>query len=116
MSPEYGRARGLPIAAIAIVSLGLLIGYLACLHGGEINARSLVAFVVWSGAAILVGFLVTWCFKYILLAAMLFIGMMWYADSPSFRNAAVEARGLRGDLCKLITIEVENLPIKEWIC
>ncbi|MGB3247048.1 MAG: hypothetical protein WBB25_21150 [Sulfitobacter sp.] len=116
MVAAHGRSRGLPVGAIAIFGFGLLFGYLACLHGSEIDAKNFVAFAVWSAVAVLAGFLVTWFFKYVLVLAVLLVAALWYTNSPSFRTAASEARDVRGDLCGIMTFEFDGLPYKDWIC
>lgn len=116
VAPASRSIAGFALSTIAIVGFGLLFGYLACLHGVEINEKSLVAFAAWSAIAILIGFLVTWFFKYVLILAVLLIAVLWYTNSPTFRSAAGEARSIRSDLCQRITFEFDGVPYKEWIC
>ena len=116
MAPINRGGPGLPVGSIAVVLIGLLFGYLACLHTSAMDAKAFVAFGVWSAAAILVGFVVMWFFKYVLILAVMLIAALWYTQSPTFRDAATNAQGLRSDLCAKMTFEFEGLPYKEWIC
>ena len=104
------------IRVLAIVVVGVLFGYLSCLHGQELNAKAGAAFAAWSAGAIVLGFLVTWLFKYLFILALLLVAALWYTNSPTFRTAASEARSIRTDLCQRITFEFDGVPYKEWIC
>ena len=104
------------LGTFAIFACGLLFGYLSCLHGTEMTQTDLVAFAAWSAVGIAVGYVVTTFFKYVLIIAVLIVGALWYTDNPVFANAASDARGLRGEMCKLITLDIPDVPIKKWIC
>ena len=104
------------VSTFAIFACGLLFGYLSCLHGTEMGQPQLIAFAAWSAAGIFVGYMVTWFFKYVLVLVVLLVGALWYTDNPVFNQAAREARGLRGDMCDLITFDSPDVPIKKWIC
>ncbi|MBD3663565.1 hypothetical protein [Sulfitobacter aestuariivivens] len=111
-------ARRSPIGVVGVTFavIGVIASYMACIHGVDVDGRSIVAFAVWSLVAVLAAFIVDFAYKFLLIFAVLIVGALWWTENPVFEAAAFEAKDLRLTLCNMIPSEESTSLIRQWVC
>lgn len=113
---ESQRGFGLGPVGILLALLAVFVSYMACLHGVELEQKSLAAFGIWSIVGIIFAFIADLLFKFVLILAVLFVAALVWTGNPAIDGVAAQSKAFRAGLCDRIPLDNPDVPIKDWIC